>query len=77
MSATTVSMTVAGDSKLGDLSTEQLSQVSSELQHVLGVGLRRDPEEGLVLESGGLWMALHGGTMTLGDVWKLAESLEN
>jgi hypothetical protein len=77
MSAATVSMTVAGDTKLCDLSSEQLEKVSAELDHVMHVSLRRDPEEGLVFECGGLWMALTAATITVREVWKLAEALEN
>lgn len=70
-------MTVAGDSLLGDLSTEQLEQVSAELDHVMHVRLRRDPEEGIVFEAGGLWMALTASRITVVEVWQLAEALEN
>jgi hypothetical protein len=77
MSATIEHIGAAEDARLADLSTEQLEKVSAELDHVMHVSLRRDPEEGLVFECGGLWMALTAVTITVGEVWKLAESLEN
>lgn len=77
MSATIEHIAVAEGAKLCDLSTEQLEKVSEELDHVMHVHLRQDPEEGLVFEAGGLWMALTAKTITVGEVWKLAEALEN
>jgi hypothetical protein len=77
MSATIHHIGVAEDTKLVDLSTEQLAKVSAELDHVMHVTLRRDPEEGLVFECGGMWMGLTAETITVMEVWALAEAMEN